>query len=526
MKKFLLPILLIMMFVPFKVNAKEYCKVVSGNGKDIGSEIACGTEHFYIINSNNDEIKMLAKYNLMVGNIIYKEKIEKEEEDTRTDDQYCNDLAELKEGKVRSDYFYYAPGYCFIETPIDDKIALWYPQINDSSEMTETCNNHTTFLNENDEDYAYEYYKYDIARKGIACFYKKRLKVKEYRQSEEAVSAHWNKDDDTEYLYPQVGDVYIHSYIENPGTANNNFTDFYLEPESGEKYENYFYDLRVGNGSVSKYINQYRETLITDGYDVNRIDLLTLDEINDFAKKSNKMIPYEDWYNHTREIVPPHYEFGNLKDFLTKKEAFIYSTTYWLRTGYDLDSNNYGGGVTNQIGVKNIAFVNSLGGVCGSGTNISSGVIRTCYYYLKLDSLLGAGIRPVITIPNELEYLIKTEIDDNGKIEVVENSLGGETIQFKISVNKGYKLGSIVIKTDSGEEVEFSEGEITKNDDGTFSIDKNKFTMPFENVTIQAKFESENILKNPETGDKILIKVLLIITFLGIGTHLYKKERI
>jgi hypothetical protein len=40
MKKNLIPILLFAMFMPFMVSAKEYCKVVSGNGKDIGSEIA------------------------------------------------------------------------------------------------------------------------------------------------------------------------------------------------------------------------------------------------------------------------------------------------------------------------------------------------------------------------------------------------------------------------------------------------------------------------------------------------------
>ena len=38
-------------------------KRINGNGK----EIACGTEHFYAIDSNEDEIKMLSKYNLYVG---------------------------------------------------------------------------------------------------------------------------------------------------------------------------------------------------------------------------------------------------------------------------------------------------------------------------------------------------------------------------------------------------------------------------------------------------------------------------
>lgn len=47
MKRISMILLLIICIVPYKVNAKEYCKVISGNGKDIGSEIACGNENFY-----------------------------------------------------------------------------------------------------------------------------------------------------------------------------------------------------------------------------------------------------------------------------------------------------------------------------------------------------------------------------------------------------------------------------------------------------------------------------------------------
>ena len=56
--------------------------------------------------------------------------------------------------------------------------------------------------------------------------------------------------------------------------------------------------------------------------------------------------------------------------------------------------------------------------------------------------------------------------------------------------------------------VEFTEGETIENSDGTISIDKNKFTMPFENVTIEARCRSDSIInvpdtfKNPNTGIK------------------------
>lgn len=44
------------------------CTIVNGDGKNIGDEIECAKEHFYIINIKEEEISMLSKYNLYVGN--------------------------------------------------------------------------------------------------------------------------------------------------------------------------------------------------------------------------------------------------------------------------------------------------------------------------------------------------------------------------------------------------------------------------------------------------------------------------
>ena len=181
------------------------------------------------------------------------------------------------------------------------------------------------------------------------------------------------------------------------------------------------------------------------------------------------------------------------------------------------------------MGVKNVVFVDSRGGICGSSVsrnNIYYNNYIDCTYniLLNLQSSVGTGIRPVLTIPNsELEFLIKTKTDGNGSIEVVENALGGESIQFKVNTKKGYKLSSIVVRTDSGEVVEFSEGEIIKNADGTYTIDKNKFKMPFENVVIEGKFVSTNILANPKTisGIGIVVLVLSIV----FGTLMFTRRK-
>ena len=58
---------LVLLLIPIIANAEEgYCTIISGTGKDIGDEIACGTEHFYVIDNDGTNTKMLAKYNLYV----------------------------------------------------------------------------------------------------------------------------------------------------------------------------------------------------------------------------------------------------------------------------------------------------------------------------------------------------------------------------------------------------------------------------------------------------------------------------
>jgi hypothetical protein len=299
-------------------------------------------------------------------------------------------------------------------------------------------------------------------------------------QDESAISAHW--DEDGNFLYPQVGDVSLRGeFYDN---SDKVYSDFFIDENSSSKYDGYFYDMMIGEYKIKNILNRYNSYLDKLGIETKNIDLMTLDDINNIIKKNNKSIPFKDWYDATKTAQPPRMEFAWLNEYVSQRDSFLYNSTYWIRSGYDR--------IDNYFGLNNVIFVDSYGGVCGAGLEITpnqASVSCERYTLVKSDNNIGCGIRPIITISNELQYLIKTETDGNGTIDVVENSIGGETIQFKVSMNKGYKLGSIVIKTDSGEKVEFSEGEITKNDDGTFSINKNKFTMPFENVTIQAKFE-------------------------------------
>ena len=478
-------ILLFTVFLPGVVSAKEYCKVVSGDGKSIGSEISCGTEHFYIIDSSEEELKLLAKYNLYTGYSVYKEAIEKDSEDQRTDLEYCQELATSRGGTLKTGGVYEVPGYCFIELPID---------------------------------------------------------VDEIKQNENAISAHWDADEN--YLYPQVGDVYL--VLDSLHTED----DISKITDSSSKYEGLFYDYSLVEGkNVYNIINSYKELLSANGYDVNDITLLTLDEVNDVIKSNDKTVSYSDWYDSAINRVNTFGEFVFLQDYLPEKHNFLYNTTYWIRTGYNPQPTAVGNNL-DYYRNEYVLFIDSKGGVCESGFNITGSRTicgATMYGYL---SKLGCGVRPVIVIPNELLYIIKTVTDGNGTIDVIENSLGGERISFKVNAKRGYNLMKLVITTDSGEVVEFEDGDILGVSDGIVSIDGNKFTMPFENVTIEAKWKQEveenplqevsvddplqevsvddpvqeessvkqDPVENPATGDKVILYVaVLLLGALGLG---------
>ena len=480
--------------LPFMVNAKEYCKVVSGNGKDIGSEIACGTEHFYIVDSNNEEVKMLAKYNLDVGISVHKEAIKKEAGDTRTDEEYCTALALEKGGQAGASV---AEGYCFYFTYAD-------------------------FSN--------------------------------VKQREDAKSAH--VDDQGNYLFPQIGNVYpslvFSAYNQNfdddipvdfqtPKVIGGTGLTELMQMLKTEKYDGYFGDLEPAlnepmeqpsqipqyfvSNAPSRYTNELGASLYYyknkfNGFNVKELSLLTLDDLNNIAKKRGKTISYSTIYSNGQNLVNADSlitTFASLKEYVNKEDAWLYDRSYWLRTAYAMDLDTSIPWYSNMPG---LLFVNNLGDICGAagfGLNTPG-----CQNIIRV--AVGSGVRPTITIPtSELQYLIKTETDGNGTIDVIETALGNDTIQFKATSKKGYKLKSIVIKTDSGETVKFDEGEIIENGDETYSVDKNKFTMPFENVTIQARWGLD--ILNPKTG--MFYHTLFIILFIiGISTYIYKKKNL
>ncbi|MBP5204212.1 hypothetical protein J6Z48_01040 [bacterium] len=489
--KLVLLFLLLLLFFPGGTFANEHCEVVSGDGKSLGSEIACGSEHFYVLDSNENSVRMLAKYNLYTGYIIDRVEIEREPGDSRTYYEYCNDLATER-------------GVAF---------KMYTGLLDDSNYYIDT------------ENY---------------CYLEKKIETDTVLQSEEAIGAHI--DSEGNYLYPQIGDNYLRGdgssytsgYSEDAKVIDTSVT--YDNSDLG--FKDYVVDLS-NNSVIGNELLAYKNSLESMNVEVSNIDLLSLSELDGIINRTtNKNLPLIEWGDNVKNLRAQFglaggsamYNilgtFGNIRDYVLDQYSWLYSTTYWNKTIFKVVLNRTD--VSNTYGTYYYVFTGSMGKICAAG-----------FAFCIDTTQIGCGIRPVVTIPNEIQYLIKTITDGNGTIDVVENSLGGEVISFRVNGNKGFKLSKLIITTDSGETVEFNEGETVENADGTISIDSSKFTMPFENVTIEARWLSEadelvpeevekKAESNPVTGDEVLRLLMLFWVSLSvsicIGTYVLKRK--
>ncbi len=435
--------LLVVLFLPIMVSAKEYCTVVSGNGKDIGSEISCGGENFYIINNEGETLKLLSKYNLDTG-FVFEEVVVSESRFQELVDTYrtCSQ---------------YEPDSCWIDGDITEE---------------EEFRDYNSVDRENEEHHSF--------------IMLKEIKNRKLKQSPKAIGIHGERDNPE---YPEYGVVTMLVSGESTGIAYGGYryTDLILDSVP-------FF----GDGNLMFSLEDYGDYLYDQGIELGGIDLITIKEIDELIYKiSGEHLPLEEWASNDWEAIPSHFDgyyylLGNMKEFIPAGYEWIYSTTYWTRTFRTYDSQYF-------------YFVDTQGDICNG---------HQC-------QTAAAGIRPVIEIEKDnVKYTIKTETDGNGTIEVVDTASGGETITFRVSAKKDYKLTGLTITADNGEKVEFNEEDITQNSDGTISISTNIFTMPYSNVTIQARWS----IVNPYTSRSIWL-VLIVLMVTGVGMLAIKKEK-
>ena len=230
--------------------------------------------------------------------------------------------------------------------------------------------------------------------------------------------------------------------------------------------------------------------------------MASLSIISAHGKKS---VSYSDWWDNKQEMNGKDV-YAFLQDYVPEGDSWLYTSTYWLKnkTHQTITQGD------NSQEADFYLFVDAQGAVCGSYVSLKFLSGRSCYFVKQ--TVLPAGIRPMVTFDNadiNFRFAIKTKTDGNGTIETQDSAKGDEAVTFKVIANPGFALKSLKLTSDNGEEVVFEEKDVIKNEDGTISIRNNKFTMPFDNVTIEASWEktdapavpaSVEATKNPNTA--------------------------
>lgn len=449
MKKRLL-LLISLFFIPFMVNAKEYCRVIDSNEKTVGSEVVCGTEHFYIVENKNNEVSLLAKYNLNVGDAI---------------DYF--DIEGTKPEYLYSQFVDLGTDYCMAKANEKGYHPYYvYPITHDMSDVN---------------------YPLD------GCRVYEALNSEHIKQDERAVGT--KLDGNGKSILPLYGITYMNPIWGYDAIVNNNI-------RSNEYDSNG--DLILNGTIFEEYLNGYKLELQRQDIDVSNVSFITVNKTLNLLKEISGRDVNVD-LEYAADTMPDKF-LGkmDIKEF-TGKNKWIYDTTYWLGSGFKILFDDWNGHGSEY----NDYYISNEGMLCALGRG-------ECSYF---EYPIGNGVRPLVTIPtSSMQFLIRTKTDGNGTIEVIDHAFGGDSIRFRVTSKKGYKLDSITIITDNGEKVSFREGEIQKNSDGTMSVDKNSFSMPFDNVTIEARWKSDII--NPSTGKSVVLLcgfiILLSILIVGL----------
>lgn len=430
-KYFCLVLLIVILFLPLLVFAEEEetnssdltsnkkCTIINGNGKNIGDEIACDSEYFYVISNDGENVKMLAKYNLMVG--------------------YTFDLIEFPQtfSDLDSANVYFDSNY--------GENYDWYERYLQNSKG--------------------EYY-------GVIA--PKPINVDKVVQDPLAIGAHGDKHGKPEF--PEIG-VWPYGNVDDAEVAIENST-----PYSGGYVDFEF----LSDTSEKQIFDEYKNNLIEMGFEVSNISTLAVSDIDNIVfQLTGDRLPLEEWWEkYWQELSDgfhdTYYVVGSFKSYLPEGYEWLYSTTYWTRT-------------VEPSAAPYQYFVDTLGNICNGWA---------------CDIAVGAGIRPVITTPaSNLVYNIATKTD--GNVEVTAShvtSESGQEIEFTVTPKEGYLLKRVLVTTESGEILEFTDY---------------KFRMPDDNVEIYAEFEK---IVNPTTGFVLPIAIIIGCIMCGVFVHLSQKE--
>lgn len=277
-KKFLF--LFLLFFFPIVVDAKA-CTAVKGTGNNIGDEIACGSEHFYILEKNGNNVKLLAKYNLYVGDKIEKDSV------SFTASEYGDSDAALD----------VAAGHCA-------DLANDYEGIG----TVETTGKYTEAF---------------VASEWFCRIYTP-LTYDKVKQSELARGLYPNGN--KEVVYPIYGSV----ELDADGVANEFDENNDMIPE---------------NSQVKGYLDGYKTTLSEIGVNVLDIGFIKKSGLENFVNSVSSKKLTIPTYNPDDDDLDPEdsdwvqddyldYDMGlskiNIVEYVPEEYKWIYGTTYWI----------------------------------------------------------------------------------------------------------------------------------------------------------------------------------------------------
>ena len=410
MKKVFFVILLL--FTISFVSAKAACTIVSGDGTKIGDEIACGSEHFYVLNNDGTNIKMMAKYNLYVGDIVNKKYYE------------VNDLEDFK--AILVDEYDYSftnyvtnPGY--IEHLID---------------FTDS------FVHENEigrDKYLYSW-GLDTNEDKYYVIYGERINIEHVLQNEKAIGFSGEYKNNTHYPFYGIIDRYYFSMLTYLYIQNNKcfyaphenhamvlekfpIDSIYTKEQLLEKVNTIraadeewcnsqeFYDGYVKNSYIYNYLMKYLDELVKIGISDPKIEMISLEDVNEVLDViSDKKMNLEEYLSsvidasHQSDYVTLYDDVGtihldNLSNYLSgDKYNWLYGTTYYTK---NMAMDHF---LKWDI---NIFLISSRGDVCVSGI---------CAH---ANPFIG-GLRPIVTIGTD--ELFADSLDSNKNIEIEEKN--------------------------------------------------------------------------------------------------------
>ncbi len=450
----------------------------------IGDTFCLGEECFNILENKDGSVSALAKYNLMTGYNIHYYAADSElsgffDDGSRDYFDFLNDnnyfyCESFNDPSTNSDaYFCYEP----VSLDLNWQYLAGIPEYTDlvGYDTYAEVAKQFTYCKTN-----YEYlgsWHYSL----LYCFTVSRNDVK-VAQSPLAVSAHGDARGQLEY--PEIGDHFFNrnltNYLYKYDSLNTGDENMYYDENNElirDTYmEKYGYDTGWGEDLRMNYIYEpiyeYQENLKGAGYPVQSVDLLSYNRLADFLTAVNdKYMTFahngygcdnwtgsdeEGWACDTSPWVwryetraGLYYGYSSMVDYVPEQYNWIYSTSYWLKTGF---WNTFEERYTDS---NYQFFVDSLGDLCFV-TNRS-----TCD-----TTSIGAGIRPVITV--SLDDIEINSMTIAGKIiwKDNNNALGARPQKAVLKLRRNGEIVKEIEVTDGNDEIwEFTFGDMPKYDE-------------------------------------------------------------